>query len=110
MSGRRAAGTVQPFEQGKNDVEMDFLNRFLRCVKFAVAFIETLCQVVLPTLIGLLRGFGRNIPGHESLFLKLFDEKMSKSVPPEDTLSYKNLVTESMKIVAGVKVAHKKCE
>ena len=69
---------------------------------------ETLCQVVIPTLIGFLRGFGRNVPGRESLFLKLFDEKMTTHDLAEDALSYRNLVTESMKSVAGVKVPHKK--
>lgn len=69
--------------------------------------IETLCQVVIPTMIGLLRGFGRTFPGYEGVFLRLFcGGKTAKSCVKND----KNLVNDSLKEVAGINVQKHKGE
>mgnify|MGYP000007972261 CR=1 FL=1 len=86
---------------------MYYLQNFIAWQQYLLST-ETLCQVVIPTLIGFLRGFGHTLPSHSSLFLKLFEKAINKSNNSEETLTYKNLVTESMKSVAGVNVLKQK--
>ena len=42
--------------------------------------------------------------------MKLFSEKTLNDSVSQDALSYKRLLTDSMKFVAGAKVTHKKCK
>ena len=64
---------------------------------------------MVPTLIGLLRGFGRNVPGNSGVLLKLFyNEPEKPKITSNKRLSCKDLVTDSMKAVAGENVSKQK--
>ncbi|XP_076804178.1 phosphatidylinositol 4-kinase alpha-like [Clavelina lepadiformis] len=87
------------------EIVATFLNTLHNLIKACLSSSlskETLYRIVLPTLIGLLRGFGRSTPNSASIFLRLFPDKVTDvSSGVFNKSKYDSSLSESLQCVAG---------